>query len=159
MATLIGGNMISSPVGSTPVHPGLRSGIMANSCGKEWPLASGAADEAGIDAALKGAHKLYTFGYGSYINEPAEDMPDWKTRFWADDATYARLLSIKKKVDPDNYFWCHNCVGSDLGQGYGSPFSQGIPGNPSATFAFRSDVEFDEIKTVSVTPGTDVIIG
>ncbi|CAL1547280.1 unnamed protein product [Lymnaea stagnalis] len=96
MATLIGGNMISSPVGSTPVHPGLRSGIMANSCGKEWPLASGAADEAGIDSALKGAHKLYTFGYGSYINKPAEDMPDWKTRFWADDATYARLAGKKK---------------------------------------------------------------
>ncbi len=33
--------------------------------------------------------------------------------FWKTPARYARLLSVKKRWDPNNLFWCHNCVGSD----------------------------------------------
>ena len=27
---------------------------------------------------------------------------------------YNRLLRVKQQWDPDNLFWCHHCVGSDL---------------------------------------------
>ncbi|KAH9488242.1 hypothetical protein Btru_063898 [Bulinus truncatus] len=157
MNVMIGGNMAVQYGGSTPVHPGLRNGIFSTSCAKSWPLEAGVADDNGIETALKGASELYDFGYGSYINEPAEDMPNWKTQFWASQATYDRLLSIKKKVDPDNYFWCHNCVGSDLGQGYSPPYSEGIPGMDIDVF--QSEVEFDEIKSSPVHQPSDVIIG
>ena len=40
-------------------------------------------------------------------------MEDWKVQFWGDASNYNRLLDAKRKWDPDNFFWCHNCVGSD----------------------------------------------
>ena len=56
---------------------------------------------------------LAKVGEGSYFNEPAEDLQDWKVQFWGDASNYNRLLDAKRKWDPDNFFWCHNCVGSD----------------------------------------------
>ncbi|XP_059154795.1 uncharacterized protein LOC131940187 [Physella acuta] len=164
--TLIGGNMAASSGGSTPIHPAFRTGIMAMTCGKNWPMESGYADEDGIEATISVAERLYAFGTGSYLNEPAEDMPDWKNRFWGNISTYDRLLEIKKRYDPDNYLWCHNCVGSDLGPLY-SPLdpnaAAGVPGQVT-DHSFKSEVEFDQIKTPvpdpTPTPGHgDPIIG
>uniref|UniRef100_A0A2C9KXU7 FAD-binding PCMH-type domain-containing protein n=1 Tax=Biomphalaria glabrata TaxID=6526 RepID=A0A2C9KXU7_BIOGL len=157
MNVMIGGNMAVQYGGSTPVHSGLRNGIFSTSCAKSWPISVGYADEQGIDTALRGAQKLYAYGYGSYINEPAEDMPDWKLRFWENQTTYNRLLNVKKKVDPDNFFWCHNCVGSDLGRGYAPANIQGLPGMVSGTF--HPEVEFDQIITSSNTHPGNLIIG
>ena len=41
-------------------------------------------------------------------------MDDWKTRYWGLN-NYEKLLSIKKKYDPTNIFYCYHCVGSDEG--------------------------------------------
>ena len=57
--------------------------------------------------------KLATMGEGSYFNEPAEDLDDWNVQFWGDASNYHRLLEVKRRWDPDHFFWCHNCVGSD----------------------------------------------
>lgn len=57
--------------------------------------------------------RLAQLGNGSYFNEAAEDLADWKTQFWGTSETYNRLLYVKRKWDPENFFWCHNCVGSD----------------------------------------------
>jgi hypothetical protein len=54
------------------------------------------------------------FGDGVYFNECSEDLPDWKVQFWGNMDNYQRLLAAKQKWDPDGFFWCHNCVGSDL---------------------------------------------
>jgi FAD/FMN-containing dehydrogenase len=32
------------------------------------------------------------------------NTPDWQHAFWG--ANYPRLLDIKRKVDPDDVFWC-----------------------------------------------------
>jgi ribonuclease T2 len=50
----------------------------------------------------------------AYFAESAynHDGDSWKQRYWGPN--YDRLLAIKQKYDPDNFFWCHNCVGSDL---------------------------------------------
>jgi hypothetical protein len=37
--------------------------------------------------------------------------PDWKNTFWG--TNYARLLKIKREVDPDDVFWCAPCVGNE----------------------------------------------
>ena len=49
---------------------------------------------------------------GTYSNEADYFEPDWQNSFWG--VNYPRLLSIKKKYDPDNLFTCHHCVGSEL---------------------------------------------
>ena len=36
---------------------------------------------------------------------------DWQQTFWGDN--YARLLQIKRRVDPEDVFWCTPCVGSE----------------------------------------------
>jgi hypothetical protein len=55
---------------------------------------------------------FYSLGNGSYFGESAHDMADFKERYWGPN--YGRLLEVKKSVDPENFFWCRNCVGSDL---------------------------------------------
>ena len=49
---------------------------------------------------------------GSYWNEPDFDDDEWQLSHWG-RATYARLLDIKSKFDPDGLFVCHHCVGSE----------------------------------------------
>ncbi|CAK7200273.1 hypothetical protein SEUCBS139899_002964 [Sporothrix eucalyptigena] len=48
---------------------------------------------------------------GAYMNEASKYETDWQTTFWGDN--YHRLLDIKRKVDPDDVFWCTPCVGSE----------------------------------------------
>ncbi|CAK7224069.1 hypothetical protein SBRCBS47491_005423 [Sporothrix bragantina] len=48
---------------------------------------------------------------GAYMNEASKYETDWQTTFWGDN--YARLLAIKRKVDPTDVFWCTPCVGSE----------------------------------------------
>ncbi|KAI1818957.1 FAD-binding domain-containing protein [Xylaria intraflava] len=48
---------------------------------------------------------------GAYLNENNPGEPDWEHAFWGEN--YARLLRIKRAVDPDDVFWCHPCVGND----------------------------------------------
>jgi len=58
-------------------------------------------------------------GTGSYGSLSDYDLKnglskeiDWKHWIWGDN--YARLLSIKKKVDPNNTLTCHHCVGAEF---------------------------------------------
>jgi ribonuclease T2 len=53
----------------------------------------------------------YELGDGAYFNESPLQMENWKQRYWGDN--YDNLLAVKRRYDPDNLFWCHNCVGSD----------------------------------------------
>jgi len=52
-----------------------------------------------------------TPGAGTYSNEADYFEPDWQHAFWG--TNYARLLEIKRKVDPDNLFHVHHGVGSE----------------------------------------------
>uniref|UniRef100_A0A7S4SDS7 FAD-binding PCMH-type domain-containing protein n=1 Tax=Alexandrium monilatum TaxID=311494 RepID=A0A7S4SDS7_9DINO len=49
---------------------------------------------------------------GTYLNEADYFEPDWQRSFWGEE-TYARLLRVKKAVDPQGLFVCHHCVGSE----------------------------------------------
>jgi FAD/FMN-containing dehydrogenase len=39
---------------------------------------------------------------------------DWKKTFFGSGERYEKLLSIKKKYDPNNTLWCFPCVGGDI---------------------------------------------
>jgi len=59
--------------------------------------------QAGWDAAFP--------DLGAYINEASPAIPNFKKRFWG--GNYAKLLTIKKRVDPQGVLWCSPCVGAD----------------------------------------------
>ncbi|RDA95299.1 hypothetical protein CP533_3434 [Ophiocordyceps camponoti-saundersi (nom. inval.)] len=48
---------------------------------------------------------------GAYIDEGYAYEKDWQHAYWG--SNYARLLSIKRKVDPDDVLWCSPCVGNE----------------------------------------------
>lgn len=51
-----------------------------------------------------------TPGSGAYQNEADTYEPNHEQSFWGLE-NYQRLLKLKKKLDPDNLFTCHQCVG------------------------------------------------
>jgi FAD/FMN-containing dehydrogenase len=53
-----------------------------------------------------------TFGTAAYYNEGYHEE-NWQDTFFGKN--YARLLEVKKKVDPDGVFSCNMCVGSEKG--------------------------------------------
>jgi hypothetical protein len=61
------------------------------------------------------SRKMFVDAYdNAYFSESNYHHPQdsWKKRYWG--SNYDALLAVKKKHDPENMFWCHNCVGSDL---------------------------------------------
>lgn len=70
--------------------------------------------QAEAKVAQKAADYIYniTAGAGTYVNEADYFEPDWQQSFWGEN--YARLLAIKKRVDPEGLFNCHHCVGSEI---------------------------------------------
>jgi hypothetical protein len=52
-----------------------------------------------------------TPGGASYMNEGDFNQPDWKTAFYG--PFYDRLDKVKKKYDPEDYFYALTAVGSD----------------------------------------------
>jgi hypothetical protein len=49
----------------------------------------------------------------AYYNEAAMDLIEWQDLFWG--SNYARLLQIKRGLDPMHVFNCRQCVGSEDG--------------------------------------------
>ncbi|KAJ2975711.1 hypothetical protein NQ176_g5367 [Zarea fungicola] len=49
---------------------------------------------------------------GNYGNEADPWDPDWRNDWFGED-NYKFLLSVKRKYDPANVFWCWRCVGND----------------------------------------------
>lgn len=82
--------MDNAEEGSTSVNPALRQGKLCASCFEGFPFFSSSFDPRDLDVALAKAQKLYTFGTGTYLNEAAEDLLGWKSKFWGDEKTYDR---------------------------------------------------------------------
>ncbi|UKZ79483.1 hypothetical protein TrVFT333_007238 [Trichoderma virens FT-333] len=57
--------------------------------------------------------RAITPGAGAYQNEADVYEPDAIGSFWG-EKNYARLLAIKKQLDPDNLMSCWNCIGWDV---------------------------------------------
>ncbi|KAK6527357.1 hypothetical protein TWF281_010537 [Arthrobotrys megalospora] len=48
---------------------------------------------------------------GAYLSESFIGAKFWQSTFWGDN--YSRLFTLKAKYDPQNVFYCVNCVGSE----------------------------------------------
>lgn len=46
-----------------------------------------------------------------YWNEPSHNVNDWQERYWGGMENYVKLLQVKLKYDPENFFSCYHCVG------------------------------------------------
>ena len=67
-----------------------------------------------LDSINEALHELQenTPGAGSYFNEADYFELNWQDNFWGME-NYERLLLIKQKWDPQELFYCHNCIGSE----------------------------------------------
>ncbi|KAL5115093.1 hypothetical protein ACEQ8H_007008 [Pleosporales sp. CAS-2024a] len=78
------------------------------------PHASAATINAARSAFTNGTMQKWrdvTPSSGAYLNEADRLEPDWQQSFFG--ANYARLLAIKKEMDPRDNLWAHDAVGSE----------------------------------------------
>ncbi|OAA76603.1 FAD-binding, type 2 [Akanthomyces lecanii RCEF 1005] len=74
-------------------------------------------DKAATDKNLKELEDAWapvrkiTPSSGAYINEASIFEPNFHESFWG--TNYPRLAQIKRKVDPNDVFWCTPCVGNE----------------------------------------------
>ncbi|OBR04746.1 FAD binding domain-containing protein [Colletotrichum higginsianum IMI 349063] len=97
------------------VHPAWRKAVMQLQLITNWDNAAPWAD---MEAAQRRMTEEFmpliqsvTPGSASYMNEADFRQPDWQSAFFGDN--YAKLLSIKKKWDPESLFYVLKGVGSE----------------------------------------------
>ena len=80
-----------------------------------WPANAGSEEIQKVKEELTqrklGAMKNLAPATGTYLNEADPYDPHWKQDWFGD--RYNQLLSIKKKYDPEDVFWCWRCVGNE----------------------------------------------
>ena len=106
----------------TPMNPAvLEAFALAISGAEEQPAYPGVAGhEPDAERARKSAQAIgraigelraLVPGAGSYVAESNYFEADWQQAFWG--SNYARLLTVKRQVDPDGLFNVHHGVGSE----------------------------------------------
>ena len=106
----------------TALHPGCFEAaalvIMASSQQYKYPGESGrepnveeARDTGDAINQAMGIIKEVTPGAGTYSTESDFFLEDWQQNQWG--SNYPRLLSIKREIDPANFFRVHHGVGSE----------------------------------------------
>ncbi|KAK3607172.1 hypothetical protein CHS0354_004436 [Potamilus streckersoni] len=109
IGTLIGGKVSQFSNDSAPIHSGFRNGFVCMTCAVV--MSDHTKDKKNIAAGKRFSRQLQQYGNGVYMNEAAYDLDNWQDVFWGNH--YNRLLEIKQKWDPTNFFTCHHCVGSE----------------------------------------------
>ncbi|KAL5084593.1 hypothetical protein Trisim1_011595 [Trichoderma cf. simile WF8] len=97
------------------VHPAWRTGLSVCLTPGDWdPTAAPAAMQARQDYAanvLQPMIDAVTPGGGVYLNEANYKQHNWQDAFHG--SNYPKLLSIKKKYDPNSLFYANTAVGSE----------------------------------------------
>ncbi|KAK0390544.1 hypothetical protein NLU13_0048 [Sarocladium strictum] len=101
------------PGGSNSVHPAWRDAMVLAMTWKQFPDYDKKSGQEAIRLLDDGWQRIRDEmpHSGSYINEGLVAEKDWQSSFWG--ANYDKLLAIKRKVDPEDVFWCKPCVGYD----------------------------------------------
>ncbi|XP_048745898.2 uncharacterized protein LOC125658631 [Ostrea edulis] len=154
IATLIGGKMREVGTESTSVHPGFRSALFSMSGNVAFGVHGIPEVQEIHEKSVQINFEFAKFGNGMYPNEAGECTPDWQKNFWG--SNYDRLYQIKLREDPDVFFTCDQCVGSELRQNE-STSSCPIPSTststssstPSSTPSSTSSVSSESQTTAS----------
>jgi FAD/FMN-containing dehydrogenase len=97
------------------VNPAWRNAVYHIITGIRVAPTSAAADVLAARAAFTNGTmqrlRDVTPGSGAYLNEADRLEPNWQQSFWGDK--YARLLAIKREMDPRDNFWVNQAVGSE----------------------------------------------
>ena len=96
------------------VNPYFRKTLFSATVGTTIDYASAAANQQAQDALtndLLPALEKVTPNGAAYLNEADFQQPDFQSTFYG--AHYERLLSIKRKYDPEDIFYAVTAVGSD----------------------------------------------
>ena len=97
------------------VNPAWRNSVLHAITGRQWGVKATAQDVLAARTSLTNVTmqrwRDVTPGSGSYLNEADRLEPNWQQSFWGDK--YAKLLEIKKDLDPKNVLWAVNSVGSE----------------------------------------------
>lgn len=88
--------------GEQPAFPGLARPAMDKAAARR--------DAHEIDLAAAELRRIAPKA-GSYVSESNYFNPSWQQEYWG--ANYARLRAIKRKYDPDGWFFVHHGVGSE----------------------------------------------
>jgi hypothetical protein len=110
-----GGAVATKGKDEMALNPAWRDAVLHMIVNKRQPLTSANEIQGNweryTETILKSLDTLGMNG-AAYLNEASAYEPDWKRTFWGPH--YARLLEVKKQVDPENIFWCRRCVGSEV---------------------------------------------
>ncbi|KAK8017236.1 hypothetical protein PG991_008312 [Apiospora marii] len=105
----------SSDSSGNSVHPAWREALVHSVLNLPWsfdaPWSDMVAQAAKLTDVIMPAVEAATPGGGAYVNEANWQQPNFQETFWG--ANYPRLLAIKAKYDPDNFFYTTVGVGSD----------------------------------------------
>jgi FAD/FMN-containing dehydrogenase len=107
----VGGVAKDVPTDATAVHPAWRKAFAFIDVVNFGTWNGSTATQNSTSTALV-ANMTEVFGTAAYYNE-AWDEVKWQDSFFG--TNYARLLKIKKAVDPKSVFNCRLCVGSEGG--------------------------------------------
>jgi FAD/FMN-containing dehydrogenase len=88
--------------GGPPAYPGIPD--------HDPDLAAARKNAIAIDKATNELRKLVPSA-GSYVSESNYFEKSWQRSFWGDN--YERLLSVKRRYDPNGLFYVHHGVGSE----------------------------------------------
>ncbi|PMD30490.1 FAD-binding domain-containing protein [Hyaloscypha variabilis F] len=101
--------------GSNAVLPAWRKSIVHATTTVAFAPLNATAEQAAINATQLSTSGLRVLApnTGAYMNEKGAGRyePNWQQTFWGEN--YARLLQIKRTVDPDDVLWCNPCVGNE----------------------------------------------
>lgn len=101
---------------TTSVHPGWRNALIHASITLPWnftaPWEDMLARADTLTYEIMPMIEAVTPGAGAYLNEGDFQQPGFQDVFWG-EANYAKLLEIKKKYDPDSFFYARIAVGSE----------------------------------------------
>ncbi|KAL1857968.1 hypothetical protein Plec18170_003192 [Paecilomyces lecythidis] len=115
LLNIVAGGKVLNDVPYTSVNPAWREAYLLLQEIDMWPANAGSEEIQKVKRELTkrklGAMKNLAPGTGTYVNEADPYDPDWKKDWFGD--RYDQLLSIKKKYDPEDMFWCWRCVGND----------------------------------------------
>ena len=102
------------PESSTSATPAWRNSLWELGFADTWAWNSTIVEREAVNklqANLTAMVEELTPGSGSYFNEDSPWNKNWHENWWGEN--YPRLLSIKKKFDPNGVLSCWKCVGFD----------------------------------------------